>query len=162
MTADEYAQLNISDRKAIILCMFCNSFPITYEMLIGLAQAFKVQEIVSKEVLVQKIGAMYGSNRAMHIAVTEIIPLLMECGMINRIKVGRYSLSTNLVITNKFVFELIIYTDIKLSGSKSILIDDLGYKPWYIYFDVSGLAVDKFNLLISKKISAVGKGYLTI
>lgn len=162
MTANEFTQLNISDRKAIILCLFCKSFPITYDMLIGLAQAFKVQKIVSKEVLVQKIGAIYGSNRAMHIAVTEIIPLLIECGIIVRIKVGIYSFSSKLIITSKFVSELIIYTDIKLSGSKSILIDELNFKPWYSYFELSNLSIANFNQLVSKKDSAVGKGYLTI
>ena len=160
--AYEFSQLSISDRKAIILSLFCNSFPITYDILIGFSQAFKVQDIVSKEVIVQKIGAMYGSNRAMHIAITEIIPLLIECGIINRNKVGIYSMSSKLFINNNFVTEVIIYTDIKLSGSKSILIDELSFKPWYSYFEVSPSNLDKFNKLISKKDSAVGKGYLTL
>jgi hypothetical protein len=60
------------------------------------------------------------------------------------------------------VVELIIFTDIKLSGSKSILIDELSFKPWYGYFEISSSLVDKFNLLITKKDSAVGKGYLTL
>lgn len=162
MTADQYSQLNISDRKAIILSLFCNSFPVTYDILIGLAQTFKVQDIVSKEVIIHKIGAMYGSNRSMDIAITEIIPLLIECGIIKRIKLGIYSLSSKLVITSKFVSELIIYTDIKLSGSKSILVDELGFKPWYTYFDVTSVSDGQFNFLISKKDSAVGKGYLTL
>jgi len=162
MTAEDFAQLNTSDRKGIILCLFCNSFPITYDILFGFAQVFKVQDIISKEVIVQKIGAMYGSNRSMQIAITEIIPLLIECGTINRIKIGIYSKASKLLITNKFVAELIIYTDIKLSGSKSILIDDLGYKPWYTYFDLINFLPADFNMLLSKKESAIGKGYFTL
>jgi hypothetical protein len=66
------------------------------------------------------------------------------------------------MITNKFVSELVVYTDIKLSGSKSLLIDELSYKPWYSYFDMSGVVPATFSILLSKKDSAVGKGYLTI
>jgi len=162
ITSDDFAQLNTSDRKGIILCLFCNSFPITYDILSGFAQTFKVQDIVSKEVIVRKIGAMYGSNRSMQIAITEIIPLLIECGIINRNKVGIYSMASRLVISNKFVTELVIYTDVKLSGSKSILIDELGYKPWYSYFDILSLSPANFGRLLTKKDSAIGRGYLTI
>lgn len=160
--AGAFAQLSITDRKALVLCLFCNSFPITYDIMIGFAQVLKVQSIVSKEVIIYKIGSAYGSNRAMHIAVTEIIPFLIECGIINREKVGIYSMGSKLTTTNKFVSELIIFTDIKLSSSKSILIDELGYKPWYAYFDLSNVSPAHFNILLLKKDSAVGKGYLTI
>lgn len=157
-----YTQLSVSERKAFIVSLFCNGFPITYDILIGFAQALKVQNIVSKEVIIRKIGSSYGSNRAMHIAVAEILPLLIECGLLVRSKVGIYSKGPNLIIANMLVSETLIYTDIKLSGSKSILFDDLDFRPWYCYFEIMNLTIDKFQLLISKKESAVGKGYLTI
>lgn len=158
----EFYQLSIADRKAMILSVFCCSFPITYDILTILAQAFKVQEKVSKEVIVQKIGAIYGGNRAMHIAITEIMPFLIECGIIQRIKMGIYSLASKLVISNKFISELIIYTDIKLSGSKFLLIDELNFKPWYSYFNYSESLLKNYVYLLTKKESAVGRGYLTI
>ena len=162
LNAGAFVQLSSGERKALVLCLFCNSFPITYDILIGFAQAFKVQSIVSKEVIIHKIGSAYGSNRAMHIAVTEILPFLIECETIDRIKMGIYSEGSMLPITNKAVSELVVFTDIKLSGSKSILIDELGYKPWYSYFELSNISPASFNLLLGKKDSAVGKGYLTI
>lgn len=158
----DYYRFSLDERKAIILCLFCNSYPITFDILTSLSQGFKVQENINKQVIVQKIGAIYGSNRAMHIAITEILPFLIECGTIQRIKMGLYSLNSRLVVKNRFVVELIVYTDISLSGSKSILIDDLNFKPWYLYFDASDWKDDQFNFLISRKDSAVGKGYLTI
>ena len=159
--AAAFVQLSISDRQAFALCLFCNSFPITYDILIGFAQAFKVQDIVSKEVIIHKIGSAYGSNRSMHIAVTEILPLLIEFGIIERIKVGIYSKGSRLIATNKLVSEFIIFTDIKLSSSKSILLDELNHKPWFSYFDISGLYAVDFSHLLIKKDSAIGKGYLT-
>jgi len=58
--------------------------------------------------------------------------------------------------------ELVVYTDIKKSGSKSLLVDELSYKPWYTYFELSSVLPETFNILLSRKDSAVGKGYLTI
>lgn len=162
LDANSFSQLSSGERKAILLCLFCNSFPITYDILIGFAQAFKVQSIVSKEVIIHKIGSAYGSNRAMHIAVTEILPFLIECGTIERVKVGIYSTGSKLNISNKVISELVVFTDIKLSASKSMLIDELGYKPWYSHFELSNISPVAFNILLSKKDSAVGKGYLTI
>ena len=162
LDAGVFAQLSSGERKALVLCLFCNSFPITYDILIGFAQAFKVQSIVSKEVIIHKIGSAYGSNRAMHIAVTEILPFLIECGIIERVKVGIYSTGSKLSISNKVISELIVFTDIRLSASKSMLIDELGYKPWYSYFELLNISPESFNILLSKKDSAVGKGYLTI
>ncbi|MBK7887724.1 MAG: hypothetical protein IPJ86_10655 [Bacteroidetes bacterium] len=162
LDAGAFAQLSSGERKALVLCLFCNSFPITYDILIGFAQAFKVQSIVSKEVIIHKIGSAYGSNRAMHIAVTEILPFLIECGTIERVKVGIYSTGSKLSISNKVISELIVFTDIKLSASKSMLINELGYKPWYSYFELSNITPTSFNILLAKKDSAVGKGYLTM
>ena len=160
--ADAFTQLSSGERKAFVLCLFCNSFPITYDILIGFAQAFKVQSIVSKEVIIHKIGSAYGSNRAMHIAVTEILPFLIECGVIERNKVGIYSKGTKLSVPSKTVSELILYTEVKLSGSKSMLIDDLKFRPWFSYFDLAKLSVSDVRLLLSRKESVVGKGYFTL
>jgi len=159
---ESFAQLSNPDRKALALSLFCLSFPITYDILIGFAQAFKVQEIVSKEVIIRKIGSAYGSNRAMHIAVTELIPLLIEIGVIKRMKIGIYSKGSTLVISNKIVAELVIYTDIKLSGSKSILFEELSFKPWFSYFDISVVSTSDFGRLLVKKDSVIGKGYITL
>jgi hypothetical protein len=160
--ATTFSQLSPTDRKAMLLCLFCNSFPITYDIMIGFAQAFKAQPIVSKEVIIKKIGSVYGSNRAMYIAVTEILAFLIQCGFIVRVKLGIYSIGSILYIHNKVVSELLIYTDIKISGSRSILINELTYKPWYCYFQISNASLSKFNILLSNTDNSIGKGYLTI
>jgi hypothetical protein len=160
--AAKFSLLSPTDRKAMLLCLLCNSFPIIYDILIGFAQAFKVQPIVSKEVIVHKIGSIYGSNRAMHIAVTEILPFIIECGIIERVKLGIYSFGSIIPVKNKAISELVVFTDIKLSSSKSILIDEMGHKPWFAYYDISNIAPVDYSILLSKKDSSVGKGYLTI
>ena len=157
-----YSSLRLDDRKALCLCLISLTYPITFDLLIALAQGFKVQNQINKKFISEKVMAIYGSNRTVDIAIDALLPMIIELKTIKRDKVSLYSIGSKLVITNKFVSELIIYTDIKLSGSKSILIEDLDYKPWYSYFDITGLSQANFGQLITRKDSAVGKGYLTI
>ena len=156
-----YNSLGIDHRKALCLCLICLTYPITYDLLVALAQGFKVQSQINKKFISEKVKTIYGSNRTVDVAIDALLPMIIELNTIKRDKVSIYSIASKLTITNKFVTALIIYTDIKLSGSKSILIDELSFKPWYTYFEISS-TFDRFNILISKKDSAVGKGYLTL
>jgi hypothetical protein len=162
ITDIQYNSLKIDDRKALCLCLISLTFPITYDLLIALAQGFKVQDQINKKFISEKVMSIYGSNRTVDIAIDALLPMIIELNTIKRDKVSIYSLSTKLSISNKFISELIIFTDIKLSNSKSILINDLNFKPWFLFFNISALADFNFNYLISKKDSAVGNGYLTI
>lgn len=161
-TKNDFKSLNDNDRKAIVICLFALTFPIANDILIAFAVGFKVQVLISKRVILEKMGAMYGSNRSMHIGVDETIPLLLECGILKREKIGIYTKGIILKTNNTFISELIIYSHIKLSGSKTILVDELNFKPWFSYFDLSIETILNLNQLLSKKESAVGKGYLTI
>lgn len=158
----DFLSLSDNDRKAVLICLYSLTFPISYDIINAFSVGFKVQEIISKRVVLEKMGALYGSNRSMHIGVDETIPLFLNCEIITRLKIGIYAKGKSLNISNNFVSELIIYSNIKLSGSKSILVDELAVKPWFSYFEISTSAIDKLNVLVSKKDSAIGKGYLTV
>jgi len=157
-----YSALKTEDRKALCLCLISLTYPITYDLLVALAQGLKVQTQVNKKFISEKVMSIYGSNRTVDVAIDALLPMIIELNTIKRDKVSIYSLASKLTTRNKYVAELIIYTDIKLSNSKSILTDDLNFKPWFSFFDLSLLSEDKYNWLIVKKDSAVGKGYLTI
>jgi hypothetical protein len=156
-----YNSLRVEDRKALCLCFLCLNFPIIYDLLVALGQGFKVQSQINKKFISEKVKILYGSNRSVDLAIDALLPMIIELNTIKRDKISLYSLASKLVVKNKFAIELVVYTDIKLSGSKSILIDDLNYKPWFSYFDISTIGSDNF-IIISKKDSAIGKGYLTI
>jgi hypothetical protein len=157
-----YTSLKPDDRKAICLCLIALTYPISYDLLVALAQGLKVQELVNKKFISEKVKSGYGSNRTVDVAIDALLPMIIELNTIKREKVSLYSLGSRLLVSTKFVAELIIYTDIKLSGSKSILVNDLSFKPWYSYFEISGAHLLNFNQMISKKDSTMGKGYLTI
>ena len=157
-----YSSIKVDDRKALCLSLISLTYPITYDLLIALSQGFKVQNQINKKFINEKVMSIYGSNRTVDIAIDALLPMTIELNTIKRDKVSIYSIASKLVIANKFVAELVIYTDIKLTGSKSILIDDLNHKPWYSYFDLTNVHAANFNLLLTKKDGAIGKGYLTI
>jgi len=159
--ATSYLQLNIADRKAFVLCLMMLTFPIGYNLLVLLAKGFRVQELINKQYIKQKLAIIYGSNRTLDIAIDALLPLLMELKSIKRVRIGLFSFETVIKVTNPFISELITYTDIKLSGSKSILADDILHRPLYLYFDVK-MRNHKKNSLIKFTESAVGQGYMTI
>jgi hypothetical protein len=161
-TKGNFKSLSDNDQKAVLINLYALTFPIAYDILLAFAVGFKVQEVISKRVVLEKMGALYGSNRSMHIGVDETIPLFLDCGILTRQKIGIYAKGLKLKITNNFVAELIIYSNIKLSGSKSILFDELNVKPWFSYFEIHNETTLLFNQLINKKDSAVGNGYLSI
>jgi hypothetical protein len=65
------------------------------------------------------------------------MPLIIELGTIKRVKMSPYTLAEKYVIMHPIIKELIIFTDIKMSGSKSIQLDDLQYRPWYMFFEIN-------------------------
>jgi hypothetical protein len=158
----DFNNLTSNDRKAFLLCLYALTFPISYDILNAFSVGFKVQEFISKRVIKEKMGAAYGSNRSMHIGVDETLPFILSCGIIERSKIGIFKKGEKMTIVNKLVNEIIVYTEVKLSGSKSILIDDIEQKPWFAYFNLSENIIKNPSHLLHKKDSSIGRGYLTI
>lgn len=157
-----YSSLRIEDRKALCLCLISLTYPIAYDLLIALSQGFKVQSLINKKFISEKVMSLYGSNRTVDIAIDALLPMIIELNTVLRERISIYSMAPKLIISNNFISELIVYTDIRLSGSKSLLIDELKHKPWYAYFESINYSKANFTILLEKKESAVGKGYLTL
>jgi hypothetical protein len=156
-----YTSLGVDDRKAFCLCLISLTYPITYDLLVALSQGYKVQTHINKTFISEKVKSIYGSNRTVDVAIDALLPMIIELKTIKREKLGLYSHGDKLVVTQHYIDELVIYTDIRLSGSKSILIDDLESRAWYTYFDRRAVSVT-YGTLVSKKDSVIGKGYLTV
>lgn len=156
-----YLMLNSFDRKVFALCLLSLTYPITYDLLITLASGFKVQDQINRQFINKKMGLIYGSNRTLDIALDALIPMIIELNTISRVKTSLYSLSGKISLNHPFLVETLIYTDIKLSDSKSILFEELKYRPWYIYFNIE-MAKDQHFRLLKLSESFVGGGYLTL
>lgn len=161
ITAEVYIKLPSTDRKVIILSLVVLTYPIAYDLLISLATGFKVQSKINRKFINLKMAAIYGSNKSVGYALDALLQMVIELNTIERAKVGLYELAPKRIINYPAIIELIIYIDIKLSGSKSILVDDLLYRPWYIYFEVA-IGKKSFYTLFKYDESRIGQGYLTI
>lgn len=158
---DGYHHLSQTDRKVLVLCLLALTYPITYDLLVALAQGFKVQDTINKLFISEKVMSIYGSNRTVDIAIDALLPMIIELNTVQRVKVSIYSKFGRQPISHPLIRELVVYTDIKLSGSKSILLSDLKHRPWLQYFEPIEEQDGVFGRLIAIKESAVGRGYLS-
>jgi hypothetical protein len=132
---EAYLRLSHEDRVAFLISLIALTYPVAYELMNILATGFKVQSKVNRAFIDQKMTASYGSNRSIYNAIKAVLSILIDFGILKREKVGLYSLEERKVIQNPNLAELYIYTDIKLSGSKSILVEDLvGFPPSFGQF----------------------------
>ncbi len=107
-----------------------------------------------------KMSSLYGSNRSLYNAMDAVIPMIIELGTIKRTKISIYEIDDIKTIRNPFISEALIYTDIKLSESKTILLEDLQVRPWYMYYSPE-ININKLTILKHSE-SRLGGGYLAI
>jgi hypothetical protein len=161
LDAEDFLRLAKSDRAAIITSLLCLAYPFAYDTLITAASVFKIQDYITRDLLHQKIGAIYGSNRATYIGIGELLPTFIELGLFKRDKKSLYSKNEKKMIFSHIVSELYIYSDIKVSDSKSALVEDLAYRPWFCYY-FTEYKPETFNNFLELS-DAVGRGgYITI
>ena len=161
MIKQKIKNLTDDEIKALVICLLSIEYPIIYDILSYLGSVFKVQPFVSRNAVMRKITSMYGSNASVGIAVSQGLAFLIEIGFIQRMKKGIYAYRSGLNVSNKAISELILYADIKSSGSKSLLIDDFKHRSWQSYFYIDGLNVSSVNIILTNKDSAIGNGYVT-
>lgn len=161
ISSDTYNRLPDSERKVLVLTLLAITYPIIYDFLIAMASGFKVQSTINKKFINQKMSALYGSNRAFDIAIDAIIPMLIELGAIQRMRISIYGQLPQLTLCTPIVSEAYIYTDIKLSGSKTILVLDTLSRPWYQFFVVNYSKLTH-NQLLKFTDAPIGGGYLGI
>ena len=159
ISAAGYEKLSEGDRKAVILCLVVNTFPIAYDLLCAIATVFKVQECASRAFINQKMSALYGSNRTIAVAIDALMPMLIELGALERVKMGVYRVGSQPIIIHPAVAELYVATDIALSGSKSIALDETNYRAWFFFNRVELAKGGRFKLLKMTD-GMVGGGYV--
>lgn len=160
-SSGKYSRLTENERKVIILCLLCYTFPIVYDALCSIATVLKVQPQVSRAYINQKMGVIYGSNRTLDIALDAIIPMMIELNTMIREKTGIYIKGEILNIKHPMLAELYVYTDIFLSGSKSINRDDVTHRGWY-FFNHVDYKPEVHNKILKFSEGRVGGGYIGI
>ena len=155
---DTYNLLSDFERNAIILNLIAQTYPIAYDLLIIMGKIFKVQKEINRATITTHMSSIYGNNRSLYNALDALLPMLIELKLIKRARVSIYEIEARRAVKNPFISELYIYTDIKLSGSKTILLDDLQFRPGVMYFEPV-LNLKKMSILKHSE-GRVGGGYV--
>ncbi len=161
LSPETYLDISEADKAAALLFLIVAAYPFCYEMLCIMSAGFKVQDRLNTRFVIEKMSDFYGGNRATENAIYALIPMMLEMGIIDRVKRSIYGSVIGKPVSNPLVAEMYVYTDILLSKSKSILVDDIAVRPWYFYRNPEGLNVGKLSLLKISE-SRIGGGYLSI
>lgn len=129
-----YNKLKKTDRAALILAIVAGAYPIFADVLGILAKVYRVQDLVSRGYVTQKVGDLYGSNKTLEIALDAVFPMLVDLGVITREKIGVYRAVSGIEIVDEKVAELFVASGIRLSGGKHISLDDFDYRDWHFFF----------------------------
>jgi hypothetical protein len=156
-----YIKLPDHERKALVNAMVACAFPFAYDLMVAIAASLKAQAQISKAAIEQKIAAQYGSNRTVEVGIEAVLPMLIEMGVLARLKPGIYTLGKTIALQNTLVSEIYLFVDIHCSGSKSVLLKDLEIRPWFLFHPV---LFDKEvrHHLVHYAAGGIGGGYITI
>ena len=149
-----------NDKKIMMICLLANTFPIFYVSMSMLATIFKVQPRINTASIFSKLASEYGSNRGVYNAMNAVIHMLIEFGLIKRHKPGIFEKRNRFKTLSPFLSELCVYTDIRLSRSRTILFQDIAHRPWYDFFDLQ-LDPKQFELVKHSELKS-GYGYLEV
>lgn len=157
----KYIRLSEKERKVVVLCLLCYTFPIVYDSLCSIATVLKVQPHISRAYINQKMEVIYGSNRTLYVALDAIMPMMIELNTIKREKTGIYVKGDAINIKNPSIAEIYIYADIFLSGSKSISKEDVSYRSWF-FFNQVDYKPEVHNKLLKFTEGRIGGGYIGV
>jgi len=146
-TVETYSKMSERDRFLLCACLVCIRYPFMYDTICLLGTQFKIQTTVSRAFINQKMSLKYGSNRTFDVGMDALIPMIIEAGLLVRLKNGIYGRNDSVVRANQFVKEAWIKTDCLISGIKQISVEELTFRPWMSYVDISDIKWDSCVLL---------------
>ena len=155
-----YLHLPEKERKVFVLCLISLTYPIMYELLVAIGKGLKAQDFVNKKFINEKIYTIFGSNRTVDVAIDAIIPMAIELNAIRRVKTSLYEKTQNINVTHQIISELVLLVDLKGSGTKTLLFDDLEFRPWFSFFNLDLDQLQKPSILKFQD-GNFGRGYLS-
>ena len=81
---------NQADRPLLLTAIICSAYGFGYDVVVLLGKYFHAQEIVTTELIRQKMSEKYGSNRSLPNALYCILPMLIEAKLLERPEAGKF------------------------------------------------------------------------
>ena len=79
-----------ADRPLLLTAIICSAYGFGYDVVALLGKYFHAQEIVTTELIRQKMSEKYGSNRSLPNALYCILPMLIEARLLERPEAGMF------------------------------------------------------------------------
>lgn len=80
-----------ANRSAIIASVLCSGFTIFYDAMLILGKYLHTQDEITSSFLKEKLSETYGSNVNFERAMNTLIRMLVECGLLQRIRPGVFA-----------------------------------------------------------------------
>ena len=81
---------NQADKPLLLTAIICSAYGFGYDVVALLGKYFHAQEIVTTELIRQKMSEKYGSNRSLPNALYCILPMLIEAKLLERPETGKF------------------------------------------------------------------------
>ncbi len=132
-TTEPYARYPEKDKKLIMLCLASVVYPIMYDALCIIGTQLKIQKTITRAFITRKLSRKYGSNRTFEVAVDALVPMIVETGLIERVKLGVYSLPSEKQLLQPFTHAIWILTDNLIAGTGELPAEEQDHRPWMVF-----------------------------
>jgi hypothetical protein len=122
-----------NSRSLVLTAIVSAAYPFVYDVLMIMGKYFHAQDVITKDLIRQKVSSIYGSNRSLDIALFAVLPMLIDFGFITMPKPGVY----NIVYQENYAaLALDFYKEsYVINNSTFILGDDLSGNPYFEFIN---------------------------
>lgn len=122
------------DRNIILISLLNSSFTFSFDTLQFMGKYLSVQDLVSRETIKKSLASVYGGNRATENAIDSVVPMFIEAGIINRIKLGIYQKNVDFQILSD-VSKRIFIESFKSNNTLDGLQDYQLRDPYFLFIN---------------------------
>ena len=97
---------NKTDRNIILTALICGRYPFCYYVLTTMGKLFRMQDLVSSDLIQRQIGQKYGNNKSCLNSLYCAIPQMIETNMFARPQARSYEISEPQMITHKVTWKI--------------------------------------------------------
>ena len=97
---------NKTDRNIILTALICGRYPFCYNVLTTIGKLFRMQDLVSSDLIQRQVGLKYGNNKSCKNSLYCAIPQMIETNMFSRPKPSAYEISEPQMITHKVTWKI--------------------------------------------------------
>lgn len=95
-----------ADRNLILSAIVAARYPFCFDVLVAMGKQFRLQDVVSSDVLKRLIGAKYGANKSCENTLYCAVPQMVEAQLFSRPIAGEYAYAEPQAPTHKITWEL--------------------------------------------------------